>query len=65
MIYLWHQRGDIAQEEKEYNELKADISNKAKEMYEKYNALSVSNKKKIMLYIEPLVRAYGTKRFIK
>ena len=42
----------------------ADISNKAKEMYEKYNALSVSNKKKFMLYIEPLVRAYGTQGFI-
>ena len=54
----------MAQEEKEYNEFMADISNKAKEMYEKYNALSVSNKKKFMLYIEPLVRAYGTQGFI-
>ena len=35
----------MAQEEKEYNEFMADISNKAKEMYEKYNVLSVSNKK--------------------
>ena len=37
----------MTQEEKEYNEFMSDISNKAKEMYEKYNALSVSNKKKI------------------
>lgn len=44
--------------------LMADISNKAKEMYEKYNALSVSNKKKFMLYIEPLIRAHGTQGFM-
>ena len=49
----------MAQEEKEYNEFMADTSNKAEEMYEEYNALSVSNKKKFMLYIEPLVRAYA------
>lgn len=52
------------QEEQEYSEFLADILRKGIELTKKYNALSVNNKRKFLLYIEPLVCAYGTQRFI-
>lgn len=52
------------QEEQEYSDFLADILRKGIELTKKYNALSINNKRKFLLYIEPLVCAYGTQRFI-
>lgn len=38
------------QEEQEYSEFLADISRKGIELTKKYNALSVNNKRKFLLY---------------
>ena len=52
-------------EEKEYNTFIAEITEKALSLQEKYNKLSDNNKKRFLLYIEPLVRASGTIGFME
>ena len=51
-------------EEQEYNNFMADISAKAMDLKNKYNKLSESNKRKFLLYIEPMVRTGGTQAFM-
>ena len=51
-------------EEQEYNNFMADISEKAMDLQNKYNKLSENNKRKFLLYIEPMVRAGGTQAFM-
>lgn len=52
-------------DEKEYNAFIAEITEKALSLQEKYNKLSDNNKKRFLLYIEPLVRASGTIGFME
>lgn len=51
-------------EEQEYNNFMADISEKAIDLQNKYNNLSENNKRKFLLYIEPMVRAGGVQGFM-
>ncbi len=51
-------------EEQEYNNFMADISEKAMDLQNKYNKLSDNNKRKFLLYIEPMVRAGGIQGFM-
>lgn len=51
-------------EEQEYNEFLKEASIKAIELQEKYNNLSDNNKRRFLLYIEPMVLARGTQGFI-
>lgn len=51
-------------EEQEYNDFMADVSKESKKLWDKYDKLSENNKRKFLLYIEPLIRAGGTQSFI-
>lgn len=51
-------------EEQEYNDFMTEVSKESKKLWNKYNKLSEDNKRKFLLYIEPLVRAGGTQGFI-
>ena len=51
-------------ENQEYNDFMREASLKAMELQEKYNNLSDNNKRRFLLYIEPMVRARGTQDFI-
>ena len=51
-------------EEKEFNDFLAYISKESKELWRKYDKLSDNNKRKFLLYIEPLVRAGGIQGFV-
>lgn len=51
-------------EEQEYNDFMKEVSIKAKELQEKYSNLSDNNKRRFLLYIEPLVLARGTQGFM-
>ncbi len=50
--------------EQEYNDFMTEVSKESKKLWNKYNKLSEDNKRKFLLYIEPLVRAGGTQGFI-
>lgn len=52
-------------EEQEYNEFMKDATLKAMEIRDKYEKLSDNNKRRFLLYIEPMVRAGGTQGFMK
>jgi hypothetical protein len=51
-------------EEQEYNDFMTEVSKESKKLWNNYNKLSEDNKRKFLLYIEPLVRAGGTQGFI-
>ena len=51
-------------EDQGYNGSMTEVSKKSKKLWDKYNNLSENNKRKFLLYIEPLVRAGGTQGFI-
>ena len=51
-------------EEQEYNEFMKDATLKAMEIRDKYEKLSDNNKRRFLLYIEPMVRAGGTQAFM-
>lgn len=51
-------------EEQEYNEFMKDATLKAMEIRDKYEKLSDNNKRRFLLYIEPMVRAGGTQGFM-
>ena len=51
-------------EEQEYNDFMTEVSKESKKLWDKYNNLSENNKRKFLLYIEPLVRAGGAQGFI-
>lgn len=51
-------------EEQEYYDFMTEVSEESKKLWDKYNNLSENNKRKFLLYIEPLVRAGGTQGFI-
>ena len=51
-------------EDQEYNGFMTEVSKESKKLWDKYNNLSENNKRKFLLYIEPLVRAGGTQGFI-
>lgn len=51
-------------EEQEYYDFMTEVSEESKKLWDKYNNLSENNKRKFLLYIEPLVRAGGTEGFI-
>ena len=54
----------MTSEEQEYNAFISYISKESKELWEKYNKLSDNNKRKFLLYVEPLVRAGGMRGFV-
>lgn len=51
-------------EEQEYNDFMTEVSKESKKLWNKYNKLSEDNKRKFLLYIEPIIRAGGTEGFI-
>lgn len=51
-------------EEQEYNDFMTEVSKESKKLWDKYNNLSENNKRKFLLYIEPMVRTGGTQSFI-
>ena len=51
-------------EEQEFTNFIAYISKKSKDLWVKYDKLSDNNKRKFLLYIEPMVRAGGIQGFI-
>ena len=51
-------------EEQEFNELIKYITHESKELRDKYDKLSDNNKRKFLLYVEPLVRAGGMQGFV-
>lgn len=54
----------MVNEEQEYNEFVTEISKESKKLWDKYSNLSENNKRKFLLYIEPIIRAGGTQGFI-
>ena len=50
--------------EQEFTEFIEYISKESKELWRKYDKLSDNNKRKFLLYIEPLVRAGGIQGFV-
>lgn len=51
-------------EEQEFNVFITETSIKAKELWDKYVKLSDNNKRKFLLYIEPMVRVTGARSFM-
>lgn len=51
-------------EEQEFSNFMTEASIKAMELRQKYDKLSENNKRKFLLYIEPMIRAGGTQAFI-
>lgn len=51
-------------EEQEYNDFMSEVSKESMKLWDKYNNLSENNKRKFLLYIEPIIRAGGTEGFI-
>ena len=51
-------------EDQKYNDFISYISKESKELWDKYDKLSDNNKRKFLLYVEPLVRAGGVQGFI-
>lgn len=51
-------------EEQEFADFMTEASIKAMELRKKYDNLSEINKRKFLLYIEPMVRAGGIQGFI-
>lgn len=51
-------------EEQEFADFMTEASIKAMELRKKYDNLSEINKRKFLLYIEPMVRADGIQGFI-
>lgn len=51
-------------EEQEYNDFMTEVSKESKKLWDKYNNLSENNKRKFLLYIEPIIRAGGTEGFV-
>jgi GTP-binding protein EngB required for normal cell division len=49
-------------EDQEFTDFMTEASIKAMELCQKYDKLSDNNKRKFLQYIEPMVRAGGTKR---
>ena len=51
-------------DDQEFNDFMTEASLKAMELRQKYDKLSDSNKRRFLLYIEPMVRAGGTQAFM-
>lgn len=51
-------------EDQEFTDFMTEATQKAMDLQNKYNKLSESNKRKFLLYIEPMVRAGGTQAFM-
>ena len=51
-------------DEQEFNDFMTEVSLKAMELRQKYDKLSDNNKKRFLLYIEPMVRAGGMQGFM-
>ena len=51
-------------EDKEFTDFITEASKKSIELRQKYDKLSENNKRKFLLYIEPMVRAGGTQAFM-
>ena len=51
-------------EEQEFTDFITEASIKAMELRQKYDKLTENNKKKFLLYIEPMIRAGGTQGFM-
>ena len=51
-------------DDQEFNDFMKEVSLKAMELRKKYDKLSDSNKRRFLLYIEPMVRARGTQGFM-
>ena len=51
-------------EEQEYNDFMSEVSKESMKLWDKYNKLSENNKRKFLLYIEPIILAGGTEVFV-
>ena len=51
-------------EEQEFTDFMTEATQKAMELRQKYDKLSENNKRKFLLYIEPMIRAGGTQAFM-
>ena len=51
-------------EDQEYNDFMKEATLKAVELRQKYEKLSDNNKRRFLLYIEPMVRAGGMQGFM-
>ena len=51
-------------EDQEFTDFVTEVSIKAMELRQKYDKLSENNKRKFLLYIEPMIRAGGTQAFM-
>ncbi|MBQ9206784.1 MAG: hypothetical protein IJ158_08745 [Treponema sp.] len=51
-------------DDQEFNDFMTEASLKAMELRQKYDKLSDNNKRRFLLYIEPMVRAGGTQGFM-
>ena len=51
-------------EDQEFTDFMTEAFIKAMELRQKYDKLSENNKRKFLLYIEPMVRAGGTQAFM-
>lgn len=51
-------------EDSDFEEFMIEVSKEFKKLWNKYNNLSESSKRKFLQYIEPMVRAGGTQGFI-
>ena len=51
-------------EEQEHYDFMTEVPKESNKLWNKYNKFSEDNKRKFLLYIEPLIRAGGTEGFI-
>ena len=51
-------------EDSDFEEFMIEVSKESKKLWDKYNNLSESSKRKFLQYIEPMVRAGGTQGFM-
>lgn len=52
-------------DDQEFTDFMTEASIKAMELRQKYDKLSENNKRKFLLYIEPMVRAGGIQAFVE
>lgn len=55
----------MSSEDQEFTDFMTEATQKAIELRQKYDKLSENNKRRFLLYIEPMVRAGGTQAFMK
>lgn len=55
----------MSSEDQEFTDFMTEATQKAMELRQKYDKLSENNKRKFLLYIEPMVRAGGIQAFVE